>query len=379
MVVFDGVQTSIPRKRPSLILALLCLCAPACSETGESVLATASNSELLADSCTRIEFELVAELSSTPEQPFDHPNLMASDGNGFFISPRSAQHQLLHYDKRGAFIRRFDDQGEGPNAIRAIRGIIPQDSLVRVVDPGNARLVTLDASLDVVETVPFAGRVVYGATDSWRNRDIVLASYGFGGFRRSVDHLIHVVDPAGNIKHSVKPFQHESSVGNFVAIATAPDSTVWVAGTFDHRIEQWDPVSGELLREMAVIPDWFQPLRPDPEPGTVEDRPGGTRRGPSASVRGIAVGPNGLLWVVSQVPDPNLVMPERGEPMPTPQEAIDAVIEVLDPESGEVRARCRLNGFVQSFLGDRMIPVYRESRRGEPHMSIYRPILTLPE
>lgn len=147
------------------------------------------------------------------------------------------------------------------------------------------------------------------------------------------------------------------------AVADGGDGTIWLARGGAEVIERWTASSQEA-GALRWEEGWVRYARPD---------------GRTAVFLGAHLWQdteNGLLWVVSNSPDPSYVAPppsglEPGQPLPVgymDPASLNArhspIVSVVDPERGQVLAHRMMDRYVHSVLGDGRLVVVNESETG---------------
>jgi hypothetical protein len=123
------------------------------------------------------------------------------------------------------------------------------------------------------------------------------------------------------------------------------------------------------LQALQRDAEWFEPWVTDTPLGP--DQPP-----PKPAVGAVKTDPQGRLWVLVLVPAEDwrdgLVSREWGWDIDV-YRAFDQILEVIDPESGELLVSRRFpdHDFI-GFLGDDMVVSYREDEMGYPFLDIWR-------
>lgn len=274
-----------------------------------------------------------------------------SQGRYFYTQPNKRELPLV-FDASGRRIAALGASGEGPGEFRyaAIIAVDPRTDTVFVTDGGTARLSVFSPQLSFVRSMPFPGRA--RALGVLRDGDLVAmasipdrASVGlpFHVFRGDGLRLRAIGDPR-------RPYTPDREMFFYHRIGPSRRGGFWAVPTLgDYRIEHWTAAG---VRDVYLLrrPDWHTALRSGV--GNLE-----SIDPPPTSHVGIAETESGLLWVLSQVGDPNrrnapldalrtiegrFVVPADGD------RAWDSVIELLDPVKGVVIAARR---FDMRFVG----------------------------
>jgi hypothetical protein len=176
-----------------------------------------------------------------------------------------------------------------------------------------------------------------------------------------------------------------SPTGAFVAgqragvssVASAHDESIWVGRGGTGVIERWD-LSGRLRARLKWEEGWARHARPD-------------RRTAAYLAAQIWQDPEtGLLWVVSNSPDPSYHAPpaprlEPGQPLPEglfDPTSLNArhspIVSVLNPTTGEIITHRMLEHYVHAVLADGRLVVMGESASGHQWAEIIRLELSGP-
>ncbi len=153
------------------------------------------------------------------------------------------------------------------------------------------------------------------------------------------------------------------------SVAAAHDGSIWVGRGGTGVIERWD-LSGRLRTRLEWEEGWARHARPD-------------RRTAAFLAAHLWQDPEtGLLWVVSNSPDPSYVAPPVTRPQPgqpLPEGILDPsslnarhrpIVSVLDPNTGEVIAHRMIDRYVHTVLVDGRLVVMNESASGHQWVEI---------
>lgn len=262
------------------------------------------------------------------------PRVSARHPLGYRIlvpQPGSVPALPLVYDDSGGFVATLGTRGESPQDFvePLFARIGPGDSvwvfdgalraLVFTPERRYARTIRLPAApWDAV--VMSGGRIaitpaVYGAPLPW-----------------------YLLDAEGN--ELARVGTNDTTIPSPRRIVAGQDGTVWtIAMTHRWRVEEWD-LAGNLLRSLAVAPDWFEAhdfLLPP-----TADRP------PQPAVQDAWVDIDGRVWLVGKVADAawreGLGESANGEASIRDSDRVyDTVVEVRDPTTGAVLGSARFD------------------------------------
>jgi hypothetical protein len=154
------------------------------------------------------------------------------------------------------------------------------------------------------------------------------------------------------------------------SLAVASGSAVWAAHAHTYRLELFDISSGRELMRLTREADWF----PDNERPTTQ-RPSSSTP-PYARVAALHHSSDGLLWVLSAVPDSRwrtaVRSGEGGHAIITdPVRYYDWIIEVFDIKRGRLVISTRFDSHPPWFIGDGYAAQYREVD-DDAYFSVFR-------
>jgi len=298
--------------------------------------------------CSRCTIQITYVVTLESEDIVEGAQAMSEDSRGrYYITQPNKQELPLVFDASGRRIAALGTSGEGPGEFRyaAIISVDPRTDTIFVTDWGTARLSVFSPQFNFVRSVPFPARA--RALGVLRDGNLVAmanipdrASVGlpFHVFRRNGLRLRAIGDPG-------RPYTPERDVFFYHRIGPSRRGGFWAVPTWgDYRIEHWTAAG---VRDVYLLrrPDWHTALRPGVgNPESIDP--------PPSSHGGIAETESGLLWVLSQVGDPNrrnapldtlrtvegqFVVPADGD------RAWDSVIELIDPVQGIVIAAQRFD------------------------------------
>lgn len=303
--------------------------------------------------CPRCTIQLTHLVTFESEDLVEGPQAMSEDSRGRYYYTQPNKRELpLVFDARGRRVAALGASGEGPGEFRyaAIIAVDPRTDTIFVTDWGTARLSVFSPQLTFVRSMPFPARA--RALGVLRDGNLVAmasisdrASVGlpFHVFRRDGLRLRAIGDPR-------RPYTPERLIFFTHEVAPSRRGGFWAVPMYgEYRIEHWTAAGsrdGYLLRR----PDWHTALRSGV--GNLD-----SMDPPPTSHWGIAETEDGLLWVLSQVGDPDrrnapldtlrtiegqFVVPADGD------RSWDSVVELIDPVRGVVIAARR---FDMRFVG----------------------------
>ena len=219
-------------------------------------------SEQLPGPCTPNTCEIVlSKLASLSDKGY--PGILPTsavhvvqDGSGRFLLPSSELDQIIVFDPTGAIRALIGERGQGSAQFLMITSLLPTaDGSFLVYDTRKRTITTLAPNLKVQSTVPFRLRPTLVHEGG---RFIVAQQIPT---RELVGQPIHLVDADGTVLRSFgaetatyrldEPLLHERLV------ASTPSGLIWAAAPGRYRLEQWDPLSGKRLADIAVPSKWF--------------------------------------------------------------------------------------------------------------------------
>lgn len=309
---------------------------------------------------------------------FEFPTI-ANDREGrYFVSPDASRGRVMVFDAKGRLRRLLGRAGDGPGEYRwaeSVRAL--RDGGVYVVDPIAGRLSVYDAGLRLREE----RRLLRGLHDAWSGPGDSIVGLGFAMGRQSIGLPLHVLASDGTVARSfgnarsATLFTPESEVRAARHAALAPDSTFWLAPFHEYQLEQWS-FDGRRISSRVIPSDWFESWFRRPR-----DREDMAR--PVTEVAGIHVDNAGLVWVFSSVPE-NDWRPDAKAMLRRGTETgildriqrdryVDAVIEIVDPRTGVVRAHQRFGRSLLPVRGDEPLAFgWRATDRGGSVPEVFR-------
>lgn len=256
----------------------------------------------------------------------DCTGFVIRDRIGRFYARTASGNQILVYDSRGNLRDLVGQRGRAAGQFERITDLLlgPQDTLL-AYDVVHRTLTTIESDLKVTSSMEFPHR------PSFRRDD---GSFIVAQQIRSPDligHPIHLVDRNGSISVSfgadVPEYRPDLSRLMTRRAAPGPQGTVWTVAPGRYIVERWDPVKGMKLDRKPVRSAWA--------PAVTGDHPGPTVE--------TLWEQDDLLWVLLRVADLTSPGSVSARPVAAPSvkdrsQVSDAVVEVVDPQSGDVIA-----------------------------------------
>jgi len=277
------------------------------------------------------------------------------------------------YARDGSYSGRFGRKGQGPGEFELPAQVWTDSAgdlrvmdlvLLRctVISPRGElrRLVQLDADFTTVAAYK-DGRFVTGALLPVAGGELA---------------LLHVVEADGRRIHSIGPTVSAASartMSTFRVLAASGDTAVWV-GLPDRYELQLYSLSGALLRTVRRQTAMFRPhdgrIASGPEDGP-----------PRPRITDIQEQPNGELWILLQVPDPEWrsAFVDGKDPYGQPRKVVgdpgrhrDGILEVIDLQAGAVTSQARSDEALEWFAGPRLVAGESQSPVGVPEVVVFQ-------
>jgi hypothetical protein len=304
------------------------------------------------------------------------PLSVTLDGQGRFWVIYSDGDLPAVYSASGQFVADVGRMGAGPGEFRSPGVVlpVPGDSTV-VFDSQLQRATVFDPDLRPARTInlgPVSFR--YAVVDTW---PMIVAS-GVVRSAASYGHSFHRIDLGSSAGRVIQSFggDSESAVPSREHLMARPFEAVrggyWAVSRTEYRITSYDRAF-RVQAELFSRPEWF--------PESVEERSMGFREPPSPGLDVLFFDSRGYLWVFGRAAREDYA--EAWPPMEPGIRSIasrdvdfsklwDTVVEVIDPNSGKLIARRRLDFLVLSVLRDGRVVVYKETPQGIPYLEVLR-------
>lgn len=300
----------------------------------------------------RIEFQVIATLGGPSDSvDLDLHSRVVRDKHGRFYTVPTRPGKVAVYEEDGRLTAVVGRLGDGPGEFRSVSSIAigPGDSLFVFSSP---RVTVFSPSGRFVRT-----RMIPG---SFRVRSAAVLADGsmiLQGLVNSAAEFglpFHRLPPAGDVLRSFGAPADASFVWRSVydearRFATAGDSVLWSSKLSHYLLEEWT-LDGSARRSIERKVEWFAPWTWTP--GRETDV---RIAAPDPHISGVTVDDSGLLWVSAQVKDQAW---RQRRPSETPigaaeyAEAVDTMIEVIDPARPALLASRRLPGVIWMIDSD---------------------------
>ena len=252
--------------------------------------------------------------------------------------------RIMVYGPDGRYRESIDRRGEGPGEFSdpGIGKLRPAPGGgVLILDPGTRRITHLSADWGLLGTTQIRAMFPLNFVPLASGRGFVVGGWGRaddGRFAAVVEHL----DAEGAVRETVPEVPTDRGMLNhfFASMAVDDEGTVWRSLPIEYAVEAWSPGSPEPSLRLEGRPGWFTPGPP------AEGHPD---EAPSPSVIQGLRHHDGLLWIATSVADdgwreavanPVPLVPTDGN------RALDTVVEVVDPATGELVARSVLDDWL---------------------------------
>lgn len=296
---------------------------------------------------------------------------VVQDSEGRFIVAHDYNpSQLVVFDQSGKFLRTLGRDGEGPGEFARIMkiGLSPEGD-IHAFDYSQLRETLYSEDLELMDTrlLPFRvrdvewfgdGRVVVAA------RSFSPAVVGFPLHTLGVERNVEL--SFGAVDETVRP---DMTALQRRFITRASDDSVWAAYVHKYTIEEWS-ISGERRRVIARSADWFLPWFS--ENGFSPAQP------PQPEVQEVFQDPDGLLWVICILSDPNWPAgltsgsaEGGGYGVSDWERLFDSYVEVIDTSTMELVASRRYDEYFLGFTNRGHIIGYREDAEGTPSIDLW--------
>ena len=278
------------------------------------------------------------------------PTIATLDHAGnFLVAERS---RFLVFGSDGQYVASVGRPGQGPGEFQRIVALKPhEDGRIDVFDAVAMRLTSLSPEYEVVDTVALeimpTPRILLLPSDEYLLYSDV----------RTADRIgvpLHVVTRGGEVRASFG----SSDGGRLLPqrfsgrkVARAWPRGIWSAHTYEYAIELWT-MEGSLRLSLRREADWFPPIQFEDEVESPK---------PITTIQSVREDNSGLLWVLSAVADEDwesyLETGADGFPRLVGSNAqlFDTVVEVIDPDEGQLIARRRVDEFLSGFLSDGVV------------------------
>lgn len=308
------------------------------------------------------------------------PYFIGQDSRGRFyaVTPDSPDELPYVFDAQGRYLQRLGRVGDGPGEFRSPTVLrVRQDTLyvldtsgrITILSPSYAIVTTFTGPRGAMDALPLSnGTIVVNALVRDRDR------FGF---------MQHLLDRRGNYLGSFDPDTLAFNPRNITArkrvMADGGTGRMWTAPLAHHYVVSAWSLTGQLEKQLTRTPTWFPSYdRAWLVSPTVAPMP---------YVLGLWEAPDGYLWVVARVADPNWkqglgkAVEVEGRtiyPVDDAQEVYDSVIEVIDPLTARLVASTRLPGTIDVVIRPGLVAGVRETEKGALVADVFRVQWTSP-
>ncbi len=331
------------RRGPALATAIFAVVFASCAPESPSV------------ACAECEIQLVhvVTLGGAPGdgEIWGYPSSVIRDSRGrFYVAPTDLDPgPPLIFDQKGRFIARLGEHGSGPGQFERVGNlIVGTGDTLYVSDQENQRLTVMDPDYGTVMVVDYtavtdAGSFVYfGASLETGSLVLNNADYEPGTLPFvMVDSRVAPVRSFGTPAPEWSQDDHEAmwlaATSMVRLVAPARGGGFWsIPALAEPTLDRWSD-QGELVASVPLPAEWWAPLA---------ERPTGIGV-PQATATGLWEDRSGMLWTVTMVPSPDWEE-NRGKvrniyaSYENHELFYDAIIETIDPASGDRIASARL-------------------------------------
>lgn len=284
----------------------------------------------------------------------------------------------LLFDESGAFVAQLGRRGEGPGEFRSPRSAVQGvGDTIWVLDSGLRRRTAWSPEgeyLGATRRTPGFVHAVELSDGIWVFNGLLPAAISFP---------FHRVGAGGNVDLSfgpevrAEPGAHPGT-GLRRDLAPGADGNFWAISPYEYKLEKYD-LQGDLLTVIERNVDWFVERDPSVSWSLAED-------GPATNPAGLVESDNGLLKTLVNLPGENWregigereLQPGFEEagiywtPIRDYRKAFNFVIEVIDPERGELLHRERFAGLTLGWVDEHHIATYHQDEFDIPIIEIHR-------
>jgi hypothetical protein len=288
---------------------------------------------------------------------------------------------LLVFDSSGRFDHVIGRKGGGPGEFIHISDLMVglgdtlyvfdgQDRAYTKIGPDHRTAKRKTIGIRIDEAIQLSpGRLVFNAKVGWRQHE---------------GYVLHELrdDSIGRPLGAYVPPERRDrfhSAGLYRQLARVSDTTFWTAHYDSYTLELWT-TSGRLLRRLIRNPEWFEIADTRTLAGRINPFP-----------HDLQIDSAGNLWIMFIVRNKNwkslaIEGPPAIPDMPNLQsktgkyeDLLNYVVEVIDPERGEVLASLWSEKKIPAFVGPGRVYTYDEDELGRVRITISRIALTRPQ
>ncbi len=347
--------------------------------------ATLADTLIISGTCTQCEIQLerVAILGGA-DLPIEFGNRtsLAVMSDGRYLATPILRSELAVFDAAGQFERVVGRMGKGPGEFQSIKALAtgPGDT-VYVLESGG--LVTrLDAGFRYID------RIILQTTATPQGWTVLpsgeLALVVVPTRTSTPPNRVHIVGSDGRVRASFArapraypdPGQDYNETVGAVG-ASHRYGGLWFSKWNDYALQLF--VGGRLRKVLVRDADWFRPWE---GPDVVRNAP------KRPTIEAVAERPDGLLTVIATVVDANfdqnravIILGQglgetRAGTLPL-RLMWDSVVEIIDPETGEIVGAVRSDDYLRSPVGGDGTLLYaaREDDIGRYRVFVYRVVL----
>ncbi len=331
----------------------------------------------------RIVLRRVAQLGEAegPGSIAGLPTSVTRDSRGRFYLVQGERSELpLVFSPTGAFLRSLGRLGSGPGEFRWPRVVlIGRHDSALVLDEELGVLTVFDSAYRPQRTARFPFRPW---TAALLDPEHVVVNARIGDAAR-IGLPLHVFRTDGTHLRSFgsdRPVELPGQLFmNLRWLWPASDGSVWsLRESHRYSIERWDP-QGRKVIELDRDAEWFRPYadRWLPTPTVA----------PAPYTSGMWQDAEGLLWVLTIVPDPQWArglgdgLAAEGQTayaVTDIHRVYDTIVEVIDPTLGRVVARSRVDARLDIVVDANLIAESREEDQGYFTVRLWRAELYQP-
>lgn len=303
------------------------------------------------EDCT-IRMTSRVRLHDSTNVPFGGSQSMAVDSRGRYYLYHANRTDLVSvFGPDGHLMKLLGNPGESTGRYSNIVNVhVSPGDTIHVFDGDTRRQTVLTPDYHAFRTIPIPGSPL-DVVQLVGNRLVI------NSMIRTPDHVgfpLHLLDSNGTILQSFgiddETYRGDVPLLLFRSITNAGDSAIWSMHRTSYRIELWD-LEGRRLRRLDREVDWLRPW--------FRGRVFSDSAPPKSMVNGIRSTPDGFLWILIAVPNPEWKRHLESTPTadgvsvlrPTAFEAVfDTYIEVIDPARAELVAQTRVPQYLEFFV-----------------------------
>jgi hypothetical protein len=328
--------------------------------------------------CPACTVQITRELTITGEDTEEYGGVtrawLKRDSRGLHYTMTSFAPGVLIYDERGRFVRVMGRLGEGPGEFRGVNTLhVGSGDTLHLFDFALRRYQVFSPSHEFVR----GHRVDVIPRNVLELRPGHLVVDFNRGERSAFGLPLHVIQDSAVVfsfggRDALVATGRPEGAALARALTRASDSTFWAARWGEYLLEEWD-LTGRLLTRMSRRVDWME-RAPLGSPGAAVN--------PSCSH--LTRDETGLLWLLCWVRRPDWEelsyeapsglagQTTRVSRTGSRYDLFESILEVIDPERGEIVASARLPQYILGFLGDGRAYTYEQDELGVGRFAIWR-------